>query len=97
MVLNSYSHPPTLHNEINRVCQNNKENAPKYAIGEGVTSPDMSPWGEGPLTRQIRALSHGEKGPKPKANVLQIGPNFVGVAHAVLEAYKTKIGTKRHL
>ena len=70
---------------------------PKYAVAHGVTSPDMSPGGEGPLTRQIRALSRGEKGPKPKANVLQIGPNFVGVAHAVLEAYKTKIGTRRHL
>jgi hypothetical protein len=53
--------------------------------------------GEGPLTWQIRALSCGEKGPKPKASMLQIGPNFVGVAHAVLEAYKTKIGPKRHL
>ena len=50
----------------------------------------MSLGGEGPLTRQIRALSHGEKGPKPKANVLQIGPNFAGGAHAVLEAYRTK-------
>ena len=59
---------------------------PKYAIGEGITSPDMSPGGEGPFTRQIRALSHREKGPKPKANVLQIGPNFAGVAHAVLKA-----------
>jgi hypothetical protein len=37
------------------------------------------------------------KGPKPKANVLQIGPNFAGVAYAVLEAYKTKIRPKRHL
>ena len=54
----------------------------------------MSPGGEGPLTRQIRALSHGEKGPKPKANVLQIGPNFAGVAHAVLEEYTTKIGLR---
>jgi hypothetical protein len=52
------------------------------------------PKGEGPLTRQIRALSRGEKGPKHKANVLQIGPNFAGVAHAVLEAYRTKIGPK---
>jgi hypothetical protein len=67
---------------------------PKYAIGQGVISPDMGLGGEGPLTRQIRALSRGEKGPKPKANVLQIGPNFVGVAHAVLEAYRTKIGPK---
>ena len=64
---------------------------------QGVTSPNMSPRGEGPLTRQIRALSHGEKGPKPKANVLQIGPNFVGGAHAVLEAYRTKIGPRWHL
>jgi hypothetical protein len=43
---------------------------PKYAIGQGIISPDMGLGGEGPLTRQIRALSHGEKGPKPKANVL---------------------------
>ena len=57
----------------------------------------MSPGGEGPLTRQIRALSHGEKGPKPKANVLQIGANFTGVAHAVIKAYRTKIGPKWHL
>jgi hypothetical protein len=57
----------------------------------------MSLGGEGPLTKHIRVLSHGEKGPKPKANVLQIGPNFAGVDHAVLEAYKTKIGSKRHL
>jgi hypothetical protein len=48
---------------------------------QGVISLDMSPGGEGPLTRQIRALSQGEKGPKHKANVLQIGPNFAGVAH----------------
>jgi hypothetical protein len=41
----------------------------------------MSPGGEGLLTRQIRALSQGEKGPKHKANVLQIGPNFARVAH----------------
>jgi hypothetical protein len=54
----------------------------------------MSLGGEGLVTRQIRALSHGEKGPKPKANVLQIEPNFAGVDHAVLEAYKTKIGSK---
>ena len=53
-----------------RICRNNKENTPKYAIGEGITSPDMSPGGEGPLTRQIRALSCGGKCPKPKANVL---------------------------
>ena len=77
-----------------RTCQNNKENAPKYAIGEGVTSPDMSLGGDAPLTRQIKALSCGEKGPKPKANVLQIGPNFAGVGHAVLEASKAKIGPK---
>jgi hypothetical protein len=66
-------------------------------VGEGVTSPDMSLGGEGPLTRQIRALPHGEKGPKPKAKILQIGPNFAGVAHAVLEAYTTKIVPRRHL
>jgi hypothetical protein len=57
----------------------------------------MNLGGEGPLTRQIKALSRGEKGPKPKANVLQIGPNFAGVAYAVLEVYKSKIGPKRHL
>jgi hypothetical protein len=57
----------------------------------------MSPGGEGPLTRQIRTLSRGEKGIKCKANVLQIGPNFAGVAHAVLEANRTKIGLKQHL
>jgi hypothetical protein len=68
-----------------RTCWNNKENVPKYAIGQGVISPDMSQGGEGPLTRQIRAQSCGEKGSKPKANVHQIGPNFAGVAHAVLE------------
>ena len=70
---------------------------PKYAIEEGVTSPDVSPGGEGPLARQIRALSHGEKGQKPKANVLQIGPNFAEVAHVVLEAYRTKVQPRRHL
>ena len=59
---------------------------PKYAIGQDIVSPNMSPGGEGPFTRKIRALSRGEKGPKPKANVLQIGPNFAGVAHAVLKA-----------
>jgi hypothetical protein len=53
--------------------------------------------GEGPLTRKFRAQLGGEKRPKPKANVLKIGPNFVGVAHEVLEAYKTKIGSRRHL
>ena len=82
---------------IHRGRRNNKENVPKYAIGEGVTSPNMSPGGEGPLTRQIRALSRGENGPKSKANVLQIGPTFAGVAHAVLEVYTMKIGPKRHL
>jgi hypothetical protein len=25
-----------------RTCRNNKENTPKYVIGEGVTPPDMS-------------------------------------------------------
>jgi hypothetical protein len=80
-----------------RTCWNNKENTPKYTIGEGLTSPNMSPGEEGPLTRQIRALPPREKGPKPKANVLQIGPNFAGVAHAVLEAYTTKIGPRWHL
>ena len=44
-----------------RTCRNNKENVPKYAIGEGITSLDMSPRGEGPLTMQIRAQSSGEK------------------------------------
>ena len=77
-----------------RTCQNNKKNTPKYVIGQGVTTPDMSPMGEGPLTKQIRALSRGEKGPKLKANMLQIAPNFAGVAHALLEAYRTKIGLK---
>jgi hypothetical protein len=57
----------------------------------------MSPTGEGPLTRKFMAQLGGEKRPKPKANALQIGPNFVGVAHAVLEAYKTKIEPRRHL
>ena len=52
---------------------------PKYAIGQGVTSPDMSLGGEGPLTRKIRALSRGGKGPKPKANVLQMAQNFTGL------------------
>jgi hypothetical protein len=52
----------------------------------------MSSEEEGILTRKIRALSHREKGPKPKANVLQIGPNFAGVAHVVPKAYTTKIG-----
>ena len=80
-----------------RTCRNNKENAPKYAIGQDVSIPNMSPGGEGPLSRLLRALSHGEKGPKPKANMLQIGPNFVGVAHAVQKAYKTKIGPRRRL
>ena len=47
-----------------------RKTRPKYAIAHGITSPDMSPGGEGPLTRQIRALSYGEKGPKPEANVL---------------------------
>jgi hypothetical protein len=64
---------------------------------QGITSPDMNPRGEGPLTRKFRAPLGGEKRPKPKANVLQIGPNFVGVAHAVLEADKTKIGRRQHL
>jgi hypothetical protein len=54
-----------------RTCQNNKENTPKYTIGEGITSPNMSPRGEGPLTMQIKAQSGGENSPKPKANVLQ--------------------------
>jgi hypothetical protein len=56
----------------------------------------MSPRGEG-LPGKFRALLGGEKRPKPKANMLQIGPNFVGVAHAVLEAYKTKIGPRQHI
>ena len=43
-----------------RICRNNKENTPKYAIGQGITSPDMSPGGEGPLTKQIRPY-HVEK------------------------------------
>jgi len=42
------------------------------------------------------ALSRGEKGPKPKANMLQIVPNFTGVAHAVLKVYRTKFGAKQH-
>ena len=77
-------------------CLNNKDNKPKCAIRQGVTSPVMSPRGEGPLTRQIRAQPGGEKSPKPKANMLQIAPNFAGVAHVVLEAYTMKIGPKRH-
>jgi hypothetical protein len=40
------------------------------------------------------ALSCGEKAQNPKANMLQIAPNFAGVAHAVLEAYRIKIGPK---
>jgi len=75
-----------------RTCWNNEENVPKYTIEQGISSPDMSPGGEDPLTRQIRALSRGEKGPKLKANVLQIGPNFVGVAQNTI-----KIGPRRHL
>ena len=32
---------------------------------QGITSPDMSPRREGPLTRQIRAQLGGEKGQNP--------------------------------
>jgi hypothetical protein len=38
-----------------------------------------------------------KKGPKPKANMLQIRPNFARVAHVVPKAYTTKIGPRRHL
>ena len=70
--------------DINTNTWENTSKGAQIRNREGVTSPDMSLGGECPLTRQIRALSRGENGPKPKANVLQIA--FAGVAHAVLEA-----------
>ena len=54
----------------------------------------MSLGGVSPLTREIRALSRGEKGPNPKANMIQMVPNFAGVAHTLLEAQTPKIGPR---
>ena len=51
----------------------------------------MSLGGQGPLTKEIRALSQGEQGPKPKANMIQMVPNFAGVAHTLPEAHTPKI------
>ena len=45
---------------------------------QGITSPNMSPRGEGPLTKQIRAHLGGEKRPKPISNKLQMAQNFAG-------------------
>ena len=50
----------------------------KNIARQGVTSFDMSPRGEGPLTKQIMAQSGGEKRPKPIPNQLQMARNFVG-------------------
>jgi len=60
---------------------------------QGITSPDMSPRGERPLTRQIRAQSGGEKRPKSISNQLQMAQNSAGSIWRPKEGNPPKMGS----
>ena len=55
-----------------------QEMSQKYTKNLAKQTLHMSPRGEGPLTRQIRAQLGGEKSTKHKANMLQMTPNSIG-------------------
>ena len=71
---------------IEQTCQ-------KYTNNIATQTPDMSPRGEGPLTRQIRAQPGGEKSTKHKANVLQMTPNSIGPLYKVTGGHQPNLGS----
>jgi hypothetical protein len=76
-----------------RTCRDNTRNVQKYTKNIAKQTPDMSPRGEGPLTRQIKAQLGGQKRPKPISNLLQMAPNFAGPIQKPKEDNPPKLGS----